>query len=231
MYIAHEHPPMIFSIFDVTEPSEPKLLWQLPAPHANVRGNSLALRGDTLLVAYQCYKFGMKPAGFQVYDVSNPVEPREVSFFDVSGPHCEGVHYISFMDGRYAHITTGAPDFEGKHHKDHQFYMIVDLANPSKPTEVGRWWMPGQRKGDDAELPPRHPEPFDFAFRPHHTLVLSRASGPRVHRLHRRRYRDSGHSGQGTSAADLPARLPPAVSRIHPHRVAAVRARSARGNR
>jgi len=68
------------------------------------------------------------------------------------------------MDGRYAHITTG------KHHKDHQFYMIVDLTNPSKPTEVGRWWMPGQRKGDDAELPPRHPEPFDFAYRPHHTL-------------------------------------------------------------
>ncbi len=170
MYIAHEHPPMIFSIFDVTEPSAPKLLWQLRAPHANVRGNSLALRGDTLLVAYQCYKFGMKPAGFQVYDVSNPVEPREVSFFDVSGPHSEGVHFISFMDGRYAHITTGAADFEPNHHKDHQFYMIVDLANPSKPMEVGRWWMPGQRKGDNAALPPRHPEPFDFAYRPHHTL-------------------------------------------------------------
>jgi hypothetical protein len=170
MYIAHEHAPMAFSIFDVTEPRDPKLVWQLPLPHRNVRGNSLALRGDILLMAYQVNKAGLKPAGFQVYDVSNPVEPREVSFFDMSGGHSEGVHFVSFMDGRYAHITTGAPDFEPDHPKDHQFYMIVDLANPSKPTEVGRWWMPGQRKGDRDSLPPRHPEPFDFAYRPHHTL-------------------------------------------------------------
>ncbi|MGQ0524025.1 MAG: LVIVD repeat-containing protein [Betaproteobacteria bacterium] len=170
MYIAHEHAPMAFSIFDVTEPRAPRLVWQLPLPHRNVRGNSLALRGDTLLMAYQVNKAGLKPAGFQVYDVSNPVEPREVSFFDMSGGHSQGVHFVSFMDGRYAHITTGAPDFEPDHPKDHQFYMIVDLANPSKPAEVGRWWMPGQRKGDPARLPPRHPEPFDFAYRPHHTL-------------------------------------------------------------
>ncbi|MGH7554006.1 MAG: LVIVD repeat-containing protein [Longimicrobiales bacterium] len=170
LYIAHEHHPACFSIFDVTEPSAPKMLWQLPLPHKNVRGNSLALRGDILIQAYQVNKTGLKPAGFQVYDVSKPAEPREIAFFDLSGgPASQGVHYVSFMDGRYAHITTGAPDFEPKHPKDHQFYMIVDLANPSRPTEVGRWWMPGQRKGDSDELPPRHVE-FDFAYRPHHTL-------------------------------------------------------------
>jgi len=172
MYIAHENAPVAFSIFDVTEPSKPKMVWQLPLPHKDVRGNSLAMRGDILLMAYQVHKPGLKPAGFQVYDISNPIEPREVSFFDMSGgPASQGVHYVSFMDGRYAHITTGAPDFVPKHPKDHQFYMIVDLANPSKPTEVGRWWMPGQRQGDAAELPPRHEPPsFDFAYRPHHTL-------------------------------------------------------------
>ncbi|MGH8635268.1 MAG: LVIVD repeat-containing protein, partial [Burkholderiales bacterium] len=170
LYIAHEHPPMCFSIFDVTEPAAPKMLWQLPLPHKNVRGNSLALRGDILIQAYQVNKAGLKPAGFQVYDISKPAGPREIAFFDLSGgPASLGVHYVSFMDGRYAHITTGAPDFEPKHPKDHQFYMIVDLANPSRPTEVGRWWMPGQRKGDQDELPPRHVE-FDFAYRPHHTL-------------------------------------------------------------
>jgi len=172
LYIAHEHPPACFSIFDVTEPAAPKMLWQLPLPHKNVRGNSLALRGDILIQAYQVNKAGLKPAGFQVFDISKPAEPREIAFFDLSGgPASQGVHYVSFMDGRYAHITTGAPDFEPKHPKDHQFYMIVDLANPAKPTEVGRWWMPGQRKGDKEDLPPRHIEPcFDFAYRPHHTL-------------------------------------------------------------
>jgi hypothetical protein len=170
MYIAHEHHPACFSIFDVTEPAAPKMLWQLPLPHKNVRGNSLAMRGDILIQAYQVNKAGLKPAGFQVYDISKPAEPREIAFFDLSGgPASQGVHYVSFMDGRYAHITAGAPDFEPKHPKDHQFYMIVDLANPSRPTEVGRWWMPGQRKGDPGELPPRHVD-FDFAYRPHHTL-------------------------------------------------------------
>lgn len=172
LYIAHENPPMAFSILDVTDPSRPEMLWQLPLPHGDVRANSLALLGDTLLVAYQAKRPGEKPAGFQVYDVSNAVHPKEVSFFDASGPHSQGVHFVSLMDGRYAHISTGAADFEPNNPKDHQFYMIVDLENPARPREVGRWWMPGQRKGDAKSLPPRHPAPFDFAFRVHNTLCF-----------------------------------------------------------
>ena len=42
MYMAHEHGPAAFSIFDVTEPSEPKMLWQLP--------RTLAMRGDILQI-------------------------------------------------------------------------------------------------------------------------------------------------------------------------------------
>ena len=68
MYIAHEHGPAAFSIFDVTEPSDPKMLFQLPLPHKRVRANSLAMRGDILLMAYQAYDPGGKPAGFQAYD-------------------------------------------------------------------------------------------------------------------------------------------------------------------
>ena len=51
LYVAHENPPMAYSILDVTEPTNPELLWQLPVPHNAVRGNSLALRGDILLTA------------------------------------------------------------------------------------------------------------------------------------------------------------------------------------
>ena len=170
MYLAHENPPMAFSILDVTEPSKPELLWQKALPHRDVRGNSLSLCGDTLLMAYQAKRPGEKPGGFQVYDVSDPVKPREISFFDRSGPHSQGVHFVSLMDGRYAHISTGAPDFEPNNPKDHQFYMIVDLQDRARPREVGRWWLPGQRKGDAESLPPRHPPPYDFAYRVHHTL-------------------------------------------------------------
>jgi len=47
------------------------------------------------------------------------------------------VHRFDF-DGRYAYIT---PTVEGYHLN---IAMILDLKDPTKPEEVGRWWMPGQ---------------------------------------------------------------------------------------
>ena len=42
--------------------------------------------------------------------------------------------------------------------------MIVDLQNPKSPKEVGRWWLPGTKVGDDAPAPARV-KPFDSGFR------------------------------------------------------------------
>jgi hypothetical protein len=169
LYIAHENPPMAFSILDVSDPRDPRLVWQLPVPNKEVRGNSLALAGDLLLLAYQVTRTGERPAGFQIFDVSNPVQPREIAFYDTSGPHSQGVHLVTCMDGRYAHISTGAPDFEPNDPRDHQFYSIVDLHDPTRPTEVGRWWLPGQRKGEEP-IARHQPPSLDFAFRLHHAL-------------------------------------------------------------
>ncbi len=171
LYVAHENPPMALSVLDVTDPREPSLAWQMPLPHDEVRSNSLALGHDILLMAYQAVKPGLTPAGVQVLELSNPASPREIGFFDTSGPHSQGVHLVTFMDGRYAHIATGARDFEPVDPKDHQFYMIVDFGNPTRPREVGRWWLPGQRKGDAASPLERHTPPaIDSGFRPHHCL-------------------------------------------------------------
>ncbi len=169
LYVANEHPPVAMSVLDVTDPSKPELVWQLPTEHDKTRGNSLALYDNTLLLANQSQELGMKPAGFHVFDITQRDKPEHVSFFDTSGPHSKGVHFVSFMDGRYAHISTGAADFEPKHPKDHQFYMIVDLQDRENPVEVGRWWLPGQRKGDPEDYV-RHVE-HDFGFRVHHTLA------------------------------------------------------------
>ena len=163
---------MAMSILDVTDPTKPELVYQAEVPHNDVRGNSLAIRGDTLLLASQCKQFGQQPAGFTVFDMSDPIQPREVAFFDTSGPHSQGVHYVSLIDGRYAHITTGAADFEPNHPKDHQFYMIVDLEDRSNPNEVGRWWLPGQRKGDPEGPLKRHEPRYDFGYRPHNILCF-----------------------------------------------------------
>ena len=170
LYLAHENPPMAMSILDVTDPAQPEVLWQLPVPHGDVRGNSLALCGDTLLLANQTKRPGQQPAGFVVFDVSNPLEPRQIAFFDTSGPHSQGVHFVSLLDGRFAHVTTGAADFDPSHPRDHQFYMTVDLQDRAHPREVGRWWLPGQRRGDPEGPLPRHEERYDFGYRPHNVL-------------------------------------------------------------
>src|SRR6266536_1921079 len=169
-YVAHENPPLAMSILDVTDPTRPEIVYQSEVPHDGIRGNSLAIHGDTLLLAAQSKEPGMQPAGFTVYDLSDPIQPREVAFFDTSGPHSQGCHFVSLMDGRYAHITTGAADFEPNDPRDHQIYMIVDLQDRATPREVGRWWIPGQRKGDPEGPLKRHEPRYDFGYRPHNTL-------------------------------------------------------------
>ena len=168
LYVANENPPIAMSILDVTDPTSPELVAQIPCEHDSVRGNSLAMAGDTLLLAKQVTSPGMTPAGFDLYDVSTPDQPVKTGFFDASGPHSVGTHFVSTFDGRYAHISTGAADFEPNDPRDHQFYMIVDISDLTSPREVGRWWIPGQRKGDTESIV-RH-EHIDFAFRVHHTL-------------------------------------------------------------
>jgi hypothetical protein len=170
LWLAHESAPKNFTAVDVTDPRKPKMVIQTDLPHADVRSNSLDVVGDVMAVAYQTKKWGQKPAGFDLFDISKPEQPKLITHFDASGPSSRGAHCVWFVDGEYLHLTSGSADFEPTHQKDDQFYRIFDVRNPSKPVEVGRWWYPGTRKGDSAPPPPRHPR-FDGGYRPHNTNV------------------------------------------------------------
>jgi hypothetical protein len=171
-YVAHESEPMAASILDVTDPRRPELLCQLPVEQPRVRGNSLAVVDDLLLVARQVAEPGDKPAGLWLYDVSDPAAPRPLSFFDTSGGRSQGVHFVWCVDKQYAHISTGAPDFMPSSPGDHQFYMIVDISDPENPREAGRWWLPGTREGDrEAPAGPRR-QARDNGMRMHNANVL-----------------------------------------------------------
>ena len=170
LWLAHESAPKNFTAVDVTDPRNPKMVIQTDLPHADVRSNSLDVVGDVMAVAYQTKKWGQKPAGFDLFDISKPEQPKLITHFDASGPSSRGAHCVWFVDGEYLHLTSGSADFEPTHQKDDQFYRIFDVRNPSKPVEVGRWWYPGTRKGDAAPPPPRHPR-FDGGYRPHNTNV------------------------------------------------------------
>lgn len=154
LYVAHESAPVCFSILDVTRRRDPRLLDQVPTPNADTRCNNLDASGDLLVVPNQVATPGLKPAGVQIYDIRDPRRPRPVGYFDTSGPFSRGAHHVWFTDGRFMHVSTGLPDLQPRRvGLDDQHYAIVDLKDPSRPREVGRWWYPGTREGDPEPSP------------------------------------------------------------------------------
>jgi len=77
---------------------------------------------------------GYDEGGFKVWDISDRSNPRLLSY---TRTHGFGVHRFD-MDERYAYISTEMPGYIGN------ILVIYDLANPEKPEEISRWWMPGQ---------------------------------------------------------------------------------------
>ena len=170
IWLAHESAPKNFTGVDVSDPRKPQVVVQTALPASHMRSNSLELTGNVLAVAYQTQKAGQQPAGFELFDVSIPEKPKSIAVFDASGPHSRGVHQLWFCDGEYVHMASGAADFKPLNPLDDQCYRIIDVRKPSKPTEVGRWWMPGTREGD-TEAPPARHSFRDSGFRAHNTNV------------------------------------------------------------
>lgn len=170
LFLAHESGPECFSVVDVTSPAKPVVLKQIPVEAEFIRCNSLALSGNVLVVARQSVEVGQPHGGIKTYDVSDPANPQLLSYMDLTGPNSRGTHYLTFSDGKYAYLSTGAKDFIPKDPKDDQMLMIVDMQDPKNPKEAGRWWMAGTRVGDEAPAPARV-KPFDSGFRLHTVLT------------------------------------------------------------
>jgi hypothetical protein len=72
--------------------------------------------------------------GLRIFDVSNPAQPRLITTWKCAGV---GVHRFD-IDGRYAYLAAEPEGFHGR------IVVILDVADPARPEEVGRWWLPGQ---------------------------------------------------------------------------------------
>lgn len=77
---------------------------------------------------------GYPDGGFRVWNVADPANPKLLSYVRTGGI---GVHRFD-MDEAYAYISTEMEGFVGN------ILVIYDLADPTSPREVSRWWMPGQ---------------------------------------------------------------------------------------
>jgi hypothetical protein len=129
------------SVVDVSDPRSPRLVTQLETP-PGTHSHKVQVVDDVLLVNYE--RSMLEPdattwqGGLKVFDLSNPREPREMAFLAMPG---KGVHRMTYWDAPYAYMSGSDEGFID------QFLVIVDLSQPSRPREVGRWWFPGQHTG------------------------------------------------------------------------------------
>src|SRR5262245_3280627 len=112
LWLAHESAPTNFTGVDVSDPRQPKVVVQTELPHMQMRSNSLDIVGNIMAVAYQTSNPGLKPAGFDLFDISVPEKPKLISHFDRSGPYSRGAHALWFVDGEFVHMACGAADFQ-----------------------------------------------------------------------------------------------------------------------
>ena len=104
-----------------------------------------------LLDKWRNYK-GLR--GIRVYDVTNPAKTSLLSEFS-TGATGSGTHRNYYDGGRYAFLDT-APDDTFSQQISYfrplvNGNMIVDMSDPTSPKEVSMWWVPGSRKGEEAE--------------------------------------------------------------------------------
>src|SRR3989442_15342259 len=125
LWLAHESAPKNFPAVDVSEPRAPKVIVQTDLPHAQMRSNSLEVSGDLMAVAYQVARFGLKPAGFELFDLRVPDRPGSVPSFDAPGPHFPGFHALWFVDGENEHIALAEPRAKPLNPQDDQNHVIV----------------------------------------------------------------------------------------------------------
>ncbi len=157
LYVGHMREPAGTTLFDVSDPRSPREIFRIEMPvgwhsHKVRTSNGVMLVHHERLGTDGSPEFG---GGLGIYDVSNPTKTKLITKWKTGG---RGVHRYSF-DGRYAYISPTVEGYIGN------IVMILDLVDPGRPIEVGRWWIPGQWKAGgenypwDGWVPPRchHP--------------------------------------------------------------------------
>ena len=158
LYVGHMRHPTGTSIYDISNPRKPKQLARLDMPEGWHSHKVRAQNGIMIVNHERNGKTGPEDfgGGLAIYDVSKPATPKLISKWMTAG---KGVHRYDF-DGRYAYISPTVEGYVGN------IAMILDLKDPAKPTEVGRWWIPGQwQAGGEA-----YPWGDGVAPRCHHPL-------------------------------------------------------------
>jgi hypothetical protein len=91
--------------------------------------------------------------GIWNYDITDPTNPILLEKYS-TGEAGQGTHMNFYDGGQYAYLDCGWDDqlrMESSERPFSQALMIVDVSDPAHTKEVSRWWVPGQRFGEEEE--------------------------------------------------------------------------------
>jgi hypothetical protein len=132
-----------FTAHDVTDPRKPRKVWEFKAP-PGVHMHKLRYVDENLLYVNAERLAGdlgaNGRAGFFIFDISTPAQPRQVGFVDMpgSGPHRFGVDNAR----KLAFFPNDAQGW------DKRVIWTMDISNPLKPEVVSIWGLPWQKADD-----------------------------------------------------------------------------------
>jgi hypothetical protein len=136
-FVGHMRPPHGTSIIDVSDPRRPEIVSQVSLPE-HTHSHKVRVHGDIMLVNNELFRatMGERPddfaGGIRIYDIADRTKPRPIGHYRSQGSH----RFDS--DGAYAYISSEEEGYVG------DIVVILDLADPTRPEPIAKWWMPGQ---------------------------------------------------------------------------------------
>ena len=136
IYVGHFGPSgMGTSVLDGTDPTRPRMVRQISSP-AGSHTHKVQVADGLLLINHEQFRGGDPySAGMAVYDLADPFDPKQIGWFDSTG---RGVHRIVWTGGKYAYVSAIPEGLNDR------IWVVVDMSDPTRPVEAGRWWWPGQ---------------------------------------------------------------------------------------
>ena len=148
LYMGHEW-HRGWSILDVTDPTNPMYVKFVEGPD-NTNTIQMEFHDNIMVTALQRKQpnWGGDPnrpneEGVLIWDISDPVNWTQLSHWKTGST---GVHRIGYPGGKYVNLTAAIPGYLGR------ILVFLDISDPKNPKEAGRWWMPGQKEGEQPKL-------------------------------------------------------------------------------
>ncbi len=136
-YLGYMYGPEGTSILDISDPRKPKVLSTIMLQAEGSHSHKVRVVGDLMFVNSELrgrVSGTYEDGGWRIYDIADKTNPKLIHF---EKTYAKGVHRFD-VDENYAYMSTEMEGFVGN------ILVIYDIRNPSRPEEVGRWWMPGQ---------------------------------------------------------------------------------------